>query len=403
MSVAEEAALKATETAPAAGMRAPVALFALAAGIIITNSFAPQTLVGLMAASAGVTTSMSGLIAMIPFLGYAAGLFFLVPLADLVENRRLVLRMLTAATLSAVGVIFAPNAAVLLPLLFILGAACSVIQVLVPIAAAMTEPEHRGRVIGDIMSGLMVGILLSRPAASLLAGSFGWKGFYVASAAAMGLLTVTLAFRLIERHPVQNTTYRHLIASLWHLFASEPVLRRRSISAAIVMIAFNFFWTTIAYVLGSAPIHLGQTGIAAFALVGAGGALITPAVGRWSDKGLGKRVTAISHVVMMVGFGIAAVSGLTASLPIYVILIGLGISALMLDMGVLGEQTVGRYMINQLKPEARGRINGIFVGVFFIGGAIGSALSGMLWSIGGWGAICLGGAFLGLLAFTTRR
>jgi predicted MFS family arabinose efflux permease len=267
----------------------------------------------------------------------------------------------------------------------------------------MTEPEHRGRVIGDIMSGLMVGILLARPAASLLAGAWGWKAFYIASAGLLALLVSTLAFRLVERRPVQTTTYPELIASLWHLIVSEPVLRHRSISAAIVMVAFNFFWTTIAYVLGSAPLLLGQTGIAIFALVGAGGAIITPMVGRWSDRGLGKRVTAIAHLVMMAGFGVAALSGLSTSIPSYLMLVGLGISALMLDMGVLGDQTVGRYMINQLKPEARGRLNGIFVGVFFIGGAIGSALSSMFWAMGGWGAICIGGAAFGLLAFLIRR
>jgi len=403
MSLAQEATVLSIKELSAPQQRVPVGLFAFSAGVIITNIFAPQTLVGLMATSAGVKTSLSGLIAMIPFLGYAAGLFFLVPLADLLENRRLVLRMLAVAVASTLGVIFVSNAAVLFVLLFALGAGCSAIQVLVPIAASMAAPEHRGRVIGDVMSGLMVGILLSRPSASLLAGIWGWKAFYVVSAATMALLASTLAFRLPERRPAKLTTYVGLIASLWHLFASEPVLRHRSISAAIVMAAFNFFWTTIAYVLGSGPLHLDQKTIAIFALVGAGGAIITPLVGRWSDKGLGNRVTAIAHLVMMAGFGVAAFSGFAGFIPPYAMLIGLGVSALMLDMGVLGDQTVGRYMINQLKPEARGRINGIFVGVFFIGGAIGSALSSMLWSTGGWGAVCLGGALLGLLAFVTRK
>jgi predicted MFS family arabinose efflux permease len=295
-------------------------------------------------------------------------------------------------------VTFAPSAAVLFLLLFVLGAACSIIQVLVPAAAAMTEPEYRGRVIGDIMSGLMVGILLSRPIGSFLAGTWGWKAFFFASAAAMTVLALTLSVRLSPRQPTKSSSYGSLIASMWHLFITEPVLRGRSITAAIVMAAFNFFWTTIVYLLSAGPFNLGQQGIGLFALVGAGGAIVTPLIGRCSDRGLGKRVTIVAHIILMLGFGVAAFSGLVTTVPTSAMFIGLGLTVLMLDMGVLGDQTVGRYFINLLRPEARGRINGIFVGVFFIGGAIGSALSGMLWAWNGWAAVCGGGALLSLLA-----
>jgi MFS family permease len=169
--------------------------------------------------------------------------------------------------------------------------------------------------------------------------------------------------------------------------------------AAIVMAAFNIFWTSIVFVLGAAPFHLEQHGIAIFALVGAGGAVVTPLVGRMADKGMGQRATNIAHVVLILGFGVAALGGLVFSLPIYLLLGLLGLSAITLDVGVLGNQTVGRYMINLLRPEARGRINAIFVGVFFIGGAIGSTAAGMLWATGGWTAICLGGVTCGLLSF----
>ena len=383
----------------------PVALFALASGVIITNNFAPQVLVGAIASSFGLQEASGGLIAMMTLLGYATGLFYLVPLADLVETRRLVFSMLGGATLAAAGVVFVPTVGPLVVLLFVLGAACSAIQVLMPAAAAMAEPRRRGRVLGDIMSGLMVGILLSRPVASLLAGTWGWRAFYVSSAAAMASLAIALAFRLPERVPVRTDGYPRLIASLWGLFEDEPVLRRRSISAAIVMAAFNFYWTTIAYVLERAPLELGQRGIAVFALVGAGGAIVTPLVGRLADRGLGTRVTRIAHVTLMAGFVLAALSALAIPGPNALILGGLGMSALMLDVGVLGDQTVGRHLINQLRPEARGRVNAIFVGVFFLGGAIGSALSGMLWAAGGWGAVCLGGVCLGslALALSTRR
>ena len=383
--------------------RVPVTLFAISVAVIITNLFAPQTLVGLMASSFGLTTALSGFVAMVSLLGYSAGLFFIVPLADLVENRRLVLLMLGTASLCAVGVIIAPNIATLFSLLFVLGAACSAIQVLIPSAAAMAAPEKRGQVLGDIMSGLMVGILLSRPIASLLASRWGWQGFYVASAVAIAVLCLTLAYRLPVRRPAATTSYWGLIASLWKLFSGEPVLRKRSITAAIVMAAFNIFWTSVVFVLGAAPFHLGQKGAAIFALVGAGGAFFTPMVGRWSDKGWGERVTSIAHVVLIAGFAVAALGGIALSLPSYILLACLGLSAVALDVGVLGDQTVGRYQINLLRPEARGRINAIFVGIFFIGGAVGSAAAGFLWSVGGWAAICMGGALSGLLAIVVHR
>jgi predicted MFS family arabinose efflux permease len=383
----------------AVAQRAPVLLFTITIAVLITNLFGLQTLVGLMASSFGLSTAASGTMAMISTIGYSVGLFFVVPLADLIENRRLITGMLTSASLCAIGVVLAPNAIVLFPLLFILGASCTVIQILMPMAAAMTEPAQRGRVLGDIMSGLMIGILVSRPLASFLAGMWSWKGFFVTSAIGSALLCATLVIRLPERRPATNITYRALIGSLFELIRVEPVLLKRSIMAAIVMGAFNIFWTSIVFVLGAGPFHLKQDGIAIFALVGAGGAIFTPLTGRMADKGLGQRVTNVAHIVLIVGFGVAALGGVGSSMPTYLMLVLLGVSAVALDFGVLGNHTVGRQMINLLRPEARGRINAIFVGVFFLGGAIGSAVAGMLWATGGWVAICLGGAVCGLLSF----
>lgn len=377
----------------------PVKLFSIAVGLLITNMFALQVLVGPISESLGIAKSLSGLVATIPLLGYAAGLFFLVPLADLLENRGLVLGMLSLVAAALLGITFAGGGLTLFVLLLLVGACYSAVQILIPIAAGMVEPEERGRVIGDIMSGLMVGILLSRPIASLLAGTWGWKSYYIASAGATLMLLGALAAKLPSRHPNTVTSYGALIASMWSLFRNEPVLRSRSISAAIVMVAFNFFWTTITFVLSGSPLHLGQIGIALFALVGTGGAITTPIVGRLSDKGFGERVTAVSHLVMMGAFGLAALSLLGSP---YMMLVGLGLSAFLLDVGVLGDQTVGRYMVNLLNPEARARINGIFVGVFFLGGAIGSALSGALWVAGGWKAICAASAGIAALASVFR-
>ena len=378
--------------------RPVILLFATAVGVIVTNLFAPQTLIGLMAPALGLPASGGGLIAMATLLGYAAGLFLLVPLADLAENRRLILRMLAGAAICAAAAALAPGAGLLLAALFLLGAACSAIQILVPIAASMAAPAARGAVIGDVMSGLMIGILLSRPLASGLAESFGWRAFYAASALSMALLVLVLALRLPRRKPAMRASYGSLIASLWHLLRDEPVLRRRALSASLVMAAFSLFWTAVALRLALPPFGLDQRGIALFALVGAGGAVITPLAGRAGDRGLTRPATIASHLAILVAFAVAAWAGCAASLSSFAALALLGAGAVLLDIGVTGDQTLGRRAVNLLQAEARGRLNALFVGIFFLGGAVGSALAGIAWASGGWLMVCAAGALFGLLA-----
>ncbi len=376
-------------------------LFAIATGVIIINLFAPQTLVGIIGPSLGFSESGAGLVAMASLLGYAAGLFFLVPLADLMENRQLVLRMLLSALLMAVAAAFAPTGWSLLIFLFLLGAACSAIQILVPIAAAMAPPEHRGRVIGNVMSGVMVGILVSRPLASLIANFWGWRSFYALSAATLALLAAVLALRLPERRPLISASYGALIGSLFKLLREEPVLRLRAFTAALMMASFSLFWTSVALRLAQPPFSLGQSGIALFALVGAGGAAATSVFGRMGDRGWTRTATLASHLIVLAAMALAAWVGGIRSGSSVAQLILLGMSAVLLDVGVTGDQTLGRRAVNLLKPEARGRINGLFVGIFFLGGALGSALAGTAWDFGGWAAVCAGAAGFGVIALIT--
>ncbi|TJV51214.1 MAG: MFS transporter, partial [Mesorhizobium sp.] len=378
--------------------RSQTLLFAASVGIIVTNLFAPQTLVGLIGPSLGAAAAESGLVSTATLLGYAAGLFFLVPLSDLVENRMLVLRMLCVAVLAAAVASLAPSASSLLALLFVLGAACSCIQVLVPVAASMAPPGQDGRVIGDVMSGLMIGILLSRPLASLVADAFGWRAFYGLSAGALALLSILLGLALPRRRPLANASYSALIASLLKLLRKEPVLRRRALTASLVMAAFSVFWTAVALRLAAAPFDLGQKGIALFALAGAGGAAVTPLFGRAGDRGWTRPATIACHVGLVAALGLAAWAGAATAGNSWLPLVLMGASAVLLDIGVTGDQTLGRRAINLLQPKARGRLNGLFVGIFFIGGAVGSLLAGVSWAWGGWSAVCAAGAAFGVAA-----
>jgi len=389
------------EEVSAAAAAPSTLLFAIATGVIVINLFAPQTLVGIIGPSLGFSESGAGLVAMASLLGYAAGLFFLVPLADLMENRQLVLRMLLSALVMAVAAAFAPTGWSLLIFLFLLGAACSAVQILVPIVAAMTPPEHRGRVIGNVMSGVMVGILVSRPLASLIADFWGWRSFYALSAATLALLAAVLALRLPERRPLISVSYGALIGSLFKLLREEPVLRLRAFTAALMMASFSLFWTSVALRLAQPPFSLDQSGIALFALVGAGGAATTSVFGRMGDRGWTRTATLASHLIVLAAMALAAWVGGIRSGGSVALLILLGVSAVLLDVGVTGDQTLGRRAVNLLKPEARGRINGLFVGIFFLGGALGSALAGMAWDFGGWVAVCAGAAGFGVIALIT--
>lgn len=211
----------------------------------------------------------------------------------------------------------------------------------------------------------------------------------------MLVMSCVLAYRLPVRKPQSQQSYPRLIGSLWSLFREEPVLRRRALSASLAMAAFSLFWTAIALRLARPPFDLGQAGIAIFALVGAGGALVTPIFGRMGDRGWTATATIICHVLIVLAFALAAIAGYSIVASPHTLLTLLGLSAVMLDVGVTGDQTLGRREINLLRPEAGSRLNGLFVGQFFIGGAIGSALAGIAWISGGWVLICAIGVAFG--------
>ncbi|MGI8398323.1 MFS transporter (plasmid) [Agrobacterium deltaense] len=380
--------------------RPMTALLAVSVGVIVTNLYTPQTLIGLIGPSLGIPSAADGLITMAALVGYAIGLFFVVPLSDSVENRWLVLVMLTLAVFAAGAAALAPTAAILFAVLVVLGLACSSIQVLVPIAASMVSAEQRGRVVGDVMGGLMVGVLLSRPFASIVADTFGWRAVYTASAVAMGILGLVLA-RLLPTHRVPTRSpYLILIGSLWHLLREERVLRHRALTAAFVAAAFSLFWTTVALRLANPPFNLTLREIGLFALVGAGGALATPLAGRLGDRGWTRTAMVVAHCLIVVAMALAAWAGSTSVLSNGIGIAFLGLSAIALDVGLSADHTLGRREINLVRPEARGRLNGLYVGLFFLGGSFGAAISGVTWTFGHWPltcAVCAGFAILALV------
>ncbi len=373
--------------------------FSATVGLIVVNLFAAQPLTAPIAASLQLPHALSGLISMLPQLGYAAGLVLLVPLSDLIENRRLIVRTLLACAALLAVPLFAHSAWVCLAALFLAGATSSVIQMLVPMAASMAPEAQRGRAVGNVMSGLMLGILLSRPLASLIAGSAGWRSFYGAAALIDALLAAVLALRLPQRTPHVHTRYAALLRSLWTLLVTEPVLQRRAISAGLAMGAFSVFWASIGLRLAQAPFGFGMHGLALFALAGASGAVVTPLAGRAGDREHGRAALCFAHLLMLASLGLVAVAGaggfgFSPHAHPRLALAALVIGGAALDAGVVIDQTLGRRAVNLMNPAARGRLNGLFVGVFFVGGALGAALSGAGWALAQWPGVCaVAGAF----------
>ncbi|SFL93163.1 MFS transporter [Methylobacterium pseudosasicola] len=398
-----------TTSVPADAMAAPeparlsrglTLLFSVAAGVIVLSLYASQPLAGIIGPSLGLGTTETGLVTTITLLGYAGGLFLVVPLTDLVENRALITRTLGAAVIALAGAAAAPSAPLFLVASFLVGVTASAIQMLVPTAAALAPVTERGRVVGTVMSGLMLGILLSRPAASLVAEYAGWRWFYGILAALVALLTIVLGQVVPERRPAQVASYPRLIASLLALLRREPVLRRRAASQGLCMGAFGVFWTSVALRLAEPPFNLSQTGIALFALAGAAGAVVAPVAGRAGDRGLTRPATILAHLAILGAMALAACGGAepTAIMPAPLALGAMVLAAVLLDLGVIGDQTLGRRAINMLQPEARGRLNGLFTGLFFLGAALGSGLSGLAWVQAGWAGVCAVGALFGAAA-----
>ncbi|WP_211453930.1 MFS transporter [Collimonas antrihumi] len=394
-----------TVTAHAANDGIPAALqilFATAVGITVINLFATQTLIAPIAAALGLDSRLSGMVAMLPQLGYAAGLILLVPLADLLENRQLIVRLLACCALALAAAAVSTSSWVFLLAIFLAGSASSAIQIMVPLAALLACEAYRGRVVGNVMSGLMLGILLSRPLASLLVDLGGWRLLYLVLTASVAVVAATLSRTLPTRQPVASLSYLALIGSLWNLLLSQPVLRRRALTAALAMATFSLFWTAVALLLTQSPFNLNQRHIALFALAGAAGAIAAPLAGRIGDRGWSRPASLAAHLLMITALLLAGVAGAgwggftIATHPLLAVGL-LVLAAIGLDAGVTTDQTLGRRAINLLQPEARGRLNGLFVGIFFVGGALGAASAALAWVNGGWTAVCL----LGIAYATT--
>lgn len=371
-----------------------VFLLASACGLIVANQYYAQPLVGPISADIGLSVSASGLIVTTAQFGFAVGLLFLVPLCDLMENRRLVVSVLAIAVLGLLTAAIAKSSYMFFIAAALTGVGSVAAQILVPYAANLAPSEQLGKIVGNVMSGLLMGVMLARPAASLITSVWGWHAVFFISAVIMGILMLLLSRQLPKRNPQPQDDYHTIIKSLWYIFTENPVLRRRSLYQAALFGSFSLFWTVTPLWL-SHHFHLSQKEIAVFALLGVSGAVAAPIAGRLADRGWTRKLTGIAFITAASSFGITHFLQNNQTMS----LITFGVAAVLLNMAFSGNLVLGQQAIYGLGDKIRGRVNGIFMAVYFAGGAIGSALGGWAYANGNWATASIIGFSLPVLAF----
>jgi predicted MFS family arabinose efflux permease len=370
--------------------RRVVLLLAVACGTAVANLYYAQPLLDVIARDLGVSPGAAGLIVTSSQVGYAAGLVLLVPLGDLLDRRRMVARLLllTAAGMAVVAV--APSFAVLAAAIAVVGVTSVVAQVLVPLAGTLAPEHERGKVVGDVMSGLLIGILLARTASGLIAELAGWRSVYVIGAALMVVLAAVLARALPPTPPVTKLRYGELLRSVGALVRDESVLRRRMVYGAAGMASFSVVWTAIAFLLSGDPYNYSEGRIGLLGLAGLVGAGAAQGAGRLADRGRGHLATGAFLAAIAVAWGLLALgrSSLAALIA----------GVVLLDLGIQGQHIVNQSTIYSLHADARSRVTTAYMANNFLWGALGSAGASLAWSAGGWGAVCALGVGLSVVA-----
>ncbi|WP_434391651.1 MFS transporter [Melittangium boletus] len=375
---------------------------AISGGLAVANLYYHQPLLGDMGRTFQASDHAVGLVPTVSQVGYALGLLLIVPLGDSLERRRTIVVMCCLVCLALLGVALAPSLPWLVATSALVGVTTVVPQLLVPFAAHLAPPEARGRVVGQVMSGLLIGILLSRTAAGFLGVRFGWRAVFWIAAGLMAGLAVVLRLTLPRQSAPSPLPYGALLRSLMPLVREEPVLRLHSVMGALSFASFSAFWTTLVLHLHTLPQRYGARTAGLFGVVGVVGAIAAPLVGRYSDRGSdpggARRINAVSLGLVVLAFAVFALAGWG--------LWGLAAGVILLDLGAQANHIANQTRVYALRPEARNRINTVYMVAYFVGGALGAWLGSLGWSHAGWLGVCAVGAglpLLGLAVLLTHR
>lgn len=366
-----------------------IVLMSVATGLAVASNYYPQPLLDTIARAFSLTPGQAGFIVTVAQLGYAAGLLFLVPLGDMFERRKLIVSM---TLLSAIGLLVTASSQSLAVMLLgtaLTGLFSVVAQILVPLAATLATPEKRGKVVGTIMSGLLLGILLARTVAGLLADLGGWRTVYWVAAVLMTLMALALWRGLPKIKQENHLNYPQILGSVFTLFLHNKLLRTRAILGCLTFANFSILWTSMAFLLASPPFNYSESMIGLFGLAGAAGALGARPAGGLADKGKAHLTTTVGLLLLLLSwiaiwFGHASVLALI-------------IGILVLDLTVQGVHITNQTVIYRVQPDARNRLTAGYMTSYFIGGAAGSLISAAAWQHAGWAGVCGSGAIIAVL------
>lgn len=366
-----------------------ILLMSVATGLAVASNYYAQPLLDTIARAFNLSASSAGFIVTAAQLGYAAGLLFLVPLGDMFKRRMLIVSM---TLLAAGGMLITASSQSLT--MMIIGTALTglfsvVAQILVPLAATLASPEKRGKVVGTIMSGLLLGILLARTVAGLLASLGGWRTVYWVASVLMVVMALALWRGLPKVKQENHLNYPQLLASVFSLFTQDKLLRTRALLGCFTFANFSILWTSMAFLLAAPPFNYSEGVIGLFGLAGAAGALGARPAGGLADKGKSHMTTTAGLILLLLSWA-AIWYG-------HVSVLALIVGILVLDLTVQGVHITNQTVIYRVKPEARNRLTAGYMTSYFIGGAAGSLISASAWQHAGWTGVCAIGAIMAVL------
>ena len=374
-----------TPIASPTGLSLPLTLLlAAGAGLAVASLYYSQPMLGVLGADIGASDQAVGLVPTLTQLGYAMGILLLAPLGDRFDRRRIILikaAVLVAALLTGGA---APGIGMLLAASLAIGLSATLAQDIVPAAATLAPEAHRGKVVGTVMTGLLLGILLSRVVSGFVAEHFGWRAMFMGAAASIALIGLAAARGLPRFQPTTQLAYSALLGSLGQLWRKHSALRRAALSQGLLSVGFSAFWSTLAVMLHGEPFHLGSAAAGAFGLAGAAGALAAPLAGRIADRRGPELVTRLGTGLAAVSFALMLLAPFFSA-PSQIVLIV--ISAIGFDLGIQASLIAHQSIVYSIEPGARSRLNAVLFVLVFVGMAVGAALGSVLLAQWGWMAV----------------
>ena len=359
-------------------------------GLIVANLYYCQPLIILIAKEFKIPEANAGTITYLTQAGYAIGLFFMVPLGDKIERKKQILITTFASVIALILAATSKSFLILQIASLLIGITSIVPQLILPLAATLSEPEQRGKVVGTIMSGLLIGILLSRTLSGFIGQLLGWRSMFWIAAGICLLIFFIIQNKFPVNKPQFQGSYGQLIQSLFTLIKTQPVLREATLINVFSFAQFGAFWTTMVLLLSDAPFRFNSATIGLFGVIGVSGALAAPLVGKLGDKGNSRIAVGYGCLLLLISFIIFYFSDKSV--------VGIIIGIVLIDVGIQSVHISNQTRVYSLLPEARNRLNTVFMSFSFLGTAAGSAYGLLLWKLGGWHFVTIGCAVLALVS-----